>query len=119
MNDPIVDEVRRVRDAHAARFNYDLDAIFRNIKEQEKKSGRKFVSPTNSVEIFIPLLNEGTDVLRPAQGLVLGPHEVQVLATPDYDPTIEEWEFPPGSKVQCAPEIRGGRELLVARQRIA
>ena len=44
MNDPIVDEVRRVREAHAARFNYDLDAIFRDIKEQEKKSGRKFVS---------------------------------------------------------------------------
>jgi hypothetical protein len=44
MNDPIVDEVRRVRDAHAARFNYDLDAIFRDIKEKEKKSGHKFVS---------------------------------------------------------------------------
>ena len=44
MNDPIVDEVRRVRDAHAAMFNYDLDAIFRDIKEQEKKSGLKFVS---------------------------------------------------------------------------
>jgi hypothetical protein len=44
MNDPIVDEVRRVRDAHAARFNYDLDAIFRDIKEREKKSGHKFVA---------------------------------------------------------------------------
>jgi hypothetical protein len=43
MNDPIVDEVRRVRDAHAARFNYDLDAIFQDIKEQEKKRGLKFV----------------------------------------------------------------------------
>jgi hypothetical protein len=43
MNDPIVDEVRRARDSHAARFNYDLDAIFRDIKEQEKKSGHKFV----------------------------------------------------------------------------
>jgi hypothetical protein len=43
MNDPIVDEVRRVRDAHAARFNYDLDAIFQDIKEQEKKSGLKFI----------------------------------------------------------------------------
>jgi len=43
-SDPIVDEVRRIRDAHAARFNYDLDAIFRDIKEQEKRSGRKFVS---------------------------------------------------------------------------
>ena len=43
MNDPIVDEVRRVRDAHAARFNYDLDAIFQDIKEREKKCGLKFV----------------------------------------------------------------------------
>lgn len=44
MNDPIVDEVRAVRDAHAALFNYDLDAIFQDIKEQEKNSGLKFVS---------------------------------------------------------------------------
>jgi hypothetical protein len=43
MNDPIVDEVRRVRDAHAARFNYDLDAIFQDIKAREKKSGLVFV----------------------------------------------------------------------------
>ena len=51
MNDPIVDEVRRVRDAHAAMFNYDLDAIFQDIKEQEKKSGLKFVSyPPRRVE---------------------------------------------------------------------
>ena len=44
MTDPIVDEVRRVRDAYAARFEYDLDVIFRDIKEQEEKSGRRFVS---------------------------------------------------------------------------
>ena len=59
MNDPIVDEVRRVRDAHAARFNYDFDAIFRDIKEQEKKSGRKFVS-------FAPLRLEQNQELQPA-----------------------------------------------------
>ena len=51
MTDPIVDEVRRVRDAHAAMFNYDLDAIFLDIKEQEKKSGLKFVSyPPRRIE---------------------------------------------------------------------
>ena len=44
MNDPIVDEVRSIRDAHAAMFNYDLDAIFQDIKEQERTSGLKFVS---------------------------------------------------------------------------
>src|SRR5439155_18369537 len=43
-SDPIVDEVRRARDAYAARFNYDLRAIFRDLKEQEKLSGRKIVS---------------------------------------------------------------------------
>ena len=42
--DPIVEEVRRIRDAHAAKFNYDPVAIFRDIKEQEKRSGRKYVS---------------------------------------------------------------------------
>jgi hypothetical protein len=46
MTDPIVDEVHRVREAYAARFHHDLDAIFRDIKEQEKKSGRRFVSST-------------------------------------------------------------------------
>ena len=75
-------------------------------------------SSTSSIEIFVSLLNEGTDVLRPTQGLVLGTNEVQVLATPDYDPTIEVWEFPPGSRVRCVTEIRSGRELLVARHRI-
>ena len=43
-SDPIVDEVRRVLDANAARFNYDLRAIYRDLKEQEKRSGRQFVS---------------------------------------------------------------------------
>jgi hypothetical protein len=64
-------------------------------------------------------LNEGTDVLRPTEGLVLGSDEVQVLPTPNYDPSVEEWEFPPGTKVRCVKEMRGGRELLVARQRVA
>ena len=43
-SDPIVDEVRRIRDAHAAKFNYDPEAIFRDIKEREKRSGRKYVN---------------------------------------------------------------------------
>ncbi len=43
-SDPIVDEVRRARDAYAARFNYDLRAIFRDLKEKEKRSGRNVIS---------------------------------------------------------------------------
>jgi hypothetical protein len=44
MIDPIVDEVRSIRDAHAARFEYDLDAIFRDIKEREIAAGHHFVA---------------------------------------------------------------------------
>lgn len=43
IDDPIVAEVRKVRDEHAAKFNYDLDAIFRDIKEKEKSIGRRCV----------------------------------------------------------------------------
>ena len=47
MNDPIVDEVRRIRGEHAARFNYDRWAIFRDIKEQQERSGLNFISFTD------------------------------------------------------------------------
>lgn len=46
--DPIVDEVRRARDAYAARFDYDLRAILRDLKEQEQRSGCKVVSYAES-----------------------------------------------------------------------
>ncbi len=42
-DDPLVDEVRRIRDAHAARFNYDLHAIFLDIKKRENERGLHFV----------------------------------------------------------------------------
>lgn len=42
--DSIVEEVRKIREAYAKQFNYDLQAIHRDLKEQEKKSGRKIVS---------------------------------------------------------------------------
>ena len=76
MNDPIVDEVRRVRDAHAARFNYDLDAIFRDIKEREKKSGLKFIGGvarqaiSNALQASgaAPSASDSSKVAEPAPG---------------------------------------------------
>ena len=35
--DPIVEEVRRIRDEYAARFDYDLGAIYRDLKEREQR----------------------------------------------------------------------------------
>ncbi len=45
MKDPIVEEVRRARDAHAKRFNYDLDAIVEDLRKREKELGLATVSP--------------------------------------------------------------------------
>lgn len=42
--DPIVEEVRRVRERHAAKHGYDLDAICKALKEEQRRSRRKVVS---------------------------------------------------------------------------
>jgi hypothetical protein len=42
--DPIVAEIRRVRQAHAAQFNNDLDAIVADVQRRERESGRQYVS---------------------------------------------------------------------------
>jgi hypothetical protein len=55
MNDPIVDEVRRVRDAHAANFNYDLRAIFLDIKKREKERGLVFVDGIARQPVLNPM----------------------------------------------------------------
>ena len=42
-NDPIVAEVRSIRDELAAQCGYDLKEIFRQIWEQQAESGLKYV----------------------------------------------------------------------------
>lgn len=73
--DPIVAEIRRFREEHAARFNYDLRAICEDLREQERKSGRRFVSypprriaPEDSVAggtVAEPVDNEHTAAVAP------------------------------------------------------
>lgn len=41
--DPIVEAIRKVREAHAAKFGYDLAAICRDLKEREVASGNPVV----------------------------------------------------------------------------
>ena len=77
----------------------------------------EMTSSTNVLTIYIPLLNEGTSVVRPTQGIKLGENLYQVLPTQDYDPKDEQWAFLPGSVVECVLESRSGREVLVARKR--
>jgi hypothetical protein len=42
--DEIVEEIRRQREAYAAKFNYDLEAIYRDLKEKEQEGKRHTVS---------------------------------------------------------------------------
>ena len=42
--DPIVEEIRRIRDEHAKRFDYDLHALCEDIRERQSLSGCKVVS---------------------------------------------------------------------------
>ena len=44
IKDPIVEEVRKERESHAVKFNYDIRAIYEDLKKQEKESGREFVT---------------------------------------------------------------------------
>ena len=42
--DPIIEEIHSVRQEHAEKFNYNISKIFSDLKDQEKKSERNFVS---------------------------------------------------------------------------
>ena len=41
--DPIVEEVRKAREEHAAKFDYDLAAICRDLREKQAESGRRVI----------------------------------------------------------------------------
>lgn len=54
LNDEIIDEVPSVRDAHAAKFNYDLRAIYADLKKSETEriaAGHPFVSPPSEIPV--------------------------------------------------------------------
>ena len=42
-DDPIVSSVRRIRDQLASKFNYDVHAIFADMRERESKFGNRLV----------------------------------------------------------------------------
>ena len=40
----LIQEVRRIREANAAKFNHDLKAIYEDAVKRQKASGRKTIS---------------------------------------------------------------------------
>lgn len=45
MKDPIVDELDRLRAEQMARYNFDFEAFYRDLKEQERSSPQPVQSP--------------------------------------------------------------------------
>lgn len=44
--DVIVEEIHQIREEYAKSFNYDLDAIFTDLRKKEAQSGREVVNLT-------------------------------------------------------------------------
>jgi len=44
MKDTIIAELRKIRDEHAAKFNYDIDAIVADLRRREREAPAKLVS---------------------------------------------------------------------------
>lgn len=56
--DPIVEEIREIKKSIAAEFNYDLEALYRSLIEEQEASGRTFVSFPPRPVTDQPLLQE-------------------------------------------------------------
>ena len=48
--DPIVAEVHRIREELSGRFNYDIHAMFADMRERQSALGSRLVSLANSAE---------------------------------------------------------------------
>ncbi len=66
------------------------------------------------IEVYVVLLEEGTDTIRGTQAIDLGNGLAKLLPTHNYDPEDEIWEFLPGSVVRVKEVNNGGEKLLLA-----
>ncbi|MCF7675232.1 MAG: hypothetical protein K9N23_12735 [Akkermansiaceae bacterium] len=64
--------------------------------------------------IYICLLDEGTEVLRPTEAGELDNGLFKLLPAPGYDPDDEHWEFTLGSVVRGVIRKLEGEAVLVA-----
>jgi hypothetical protein len=66
------------------------------------------------IQVYVRLVGEGTTVYRPTSGIPVGTDSVELLAPKDFNPSDEEWEFPPGSVVRIERRVLSGGEVFVA-----
>ncbi len=74
-------------------------------------------SKTQTIEIHVQLLNEGSVTYRPTRAIPLKNGLFKVLATPLYNPEDETWEFLPGAVVRLENRRDETGEFLLAVKR--
>ncbi len=67
-----------------------------------------------TVTVYVRLLDEGTPTSRPTNAVKVGIDSFTLLATPNYDPEDEHWEFLPGTVVRCEAREHNGERYLLA-----
>jgi hypothetical protein len=65
-------------------------------------------------EIYVRLLEEGTEVYRPVPATHVGSSVYLIDPRALYNRADEMWEFPPGSRVVVVRKILSGETKLVA-----
>ena len=72
-----------------------------------------------TIEVYVTLLEEGTDTIRGTQAIDLGEGLAKLLPTPWYDPEDEIWEFLPGSTVRIK-KIKDdqGQDIMLAYEKL-
>jgi hypothetical protein len=70
------------------------------------------------IQIYVRLLDEGTDVFRPTFATQQANSCYLLLPTPDYDQEDETWEFKPGDVVRCKKKLLAGGIRLVAECKV-
>ena len=67
------------------------------------------------VTILVALNSQGSDVWKTTTGRRIRGNLYELLPTPGYDQTREDWEFPAGTIVECFRSTRrDGSPFLVA-----
>jgi hypothetical protein len=60
-DDPIVQDIRKLREKHAARFNFKLQAIVADLMKQQENSRAEFVSLPPKKTSVLPKLDSKKD----------------------------------------------------------
>jgi DNA-binding protein H-NS len=65
--DEIVEEIHRIREEYAKSFNYDLDAIFADLRKKEAESGREVVNLSRKPGLTTRWSGRGRDISGDAE----------------------------------------------------